>query len=142
MIRRTYPWSREPTSLHRPRLTLQLAHRRVSVADYRGNVVLDTLVRPTYVGKTWSWSIGFINVLTSHDVTNYRTAETGLLASHLTDGEFPAYFSSSRFLLGGCAAIQAPLFREVQHRVITLIRDKIIVGHNLWQFLSASNENF
>lgn len=24
-------------------------HRRVSLTDYRGNVVLDTLVRPTYV---------------------------------------------------------------------------------------------
>ena len=38
--------------------------------------------------------------------------------------------------------IQAPLFREVQHRVMALIRDKIIVGHNLWQFLSASNGTF
>ncbi|KAI0296645.1 hypothetical protein BC826DRAFT_908101, partial [Russula brevipes] len=73
---------------------------RVSLADYRGNVVLDTLVRPT------------------HEVTNYRTAETGLVADHLTN---------------------APSFREVQQRVMTLIRDKIIVGHNLWQFLSASD---
>jgi len=45
-------------------------------------------------------------------------------------------------LTGGCAVIQAPLFREVQHRVMALIRDKIIVGHNLWQFLSASNGTF
>lgn len=50
--------------------------------------MLDTLVRPTYVEETWLHSIGFINVLTSHEVTDYRTAETGLLASHLTDGEF------------------------------------------------------
>ncbi|KAI0286747.1 hypothetical protein BGY98DRAFT_10686 [Russula aff. rugulosa BPL654] len=71
---------------------------RVSLADYRGNVVLDTLVRPT------------------HGVTNYRTAETGLLSAHLTN---------------------APPFHEVQHRVSALIRDKIIVGHNLWQFLSV-----
>ncbi|KAF8499134.1 hypothetical protein F5888DRAFT_145808 [Russula emetica] len=71
---------------------------RVSLADYRGNVVLDTLVRPT------------------HEVTNYRTAETGLVSAHLTN---------------------APPFREVQHRVSALIRDKIIVGHNLWQFLSV-----
>ncbi|KAF8480912.1 hypothetical protein DFH94DRAFT_629804, partial [Russula ochroleuca] len=71
---------------------------RVSLADYRGNVVLDTLVRPT------------------HEVTNYRSAETGLVSAHLTN---------------------APLFREVQQRVSALIRDKIIVGHNLWQFLSA-----
>ncbi|KAI9512326.1 hypothetical protein F5148DRAFT_973797, partial [Russula earlei] len=72
---------------------------RVSLADYRGNVVMDTLVRPT------------------HHVTDYRTAETGLIAAHLT---------------------HAPSFREVQHRVSALIREKIIVGHNLWQFLSAS----
>ncbi|KAI0005440.1 hypothetical protein BJV74DRAFT_804377 [Russula compacta] len=71
---------------------------RVSLADYRGNVVLDTFVRPI------------------HQVTNYRTAETGLVAAHLTN---------------------APMFREVQHRVIALIRDKVIVGHNLWQFLSV-----
>ncbi|KAH9176991.1 hypothetical protein EDB89DRAFT_1937519 [Lactarius sanguifluus] len=71
---------------------------RVSLTDYRGNVVLDTLVRPT------------------HEVTNYRTAETGLVAAHL---------------------VNAPLFREVQHRVASLIRDKIIVGHNLWLFLSV-----
>ncbi|KAH9996609.1 ribonuclease H-like domain-containing protein [Russula vinacea] len=71
---------------------------RVSLADYRGNVVLDTLVRPT------------------HEVTNYRTAETGLVSAHLAN---------------------APMFREVQHRVSALIRDKIIVGHNLWQFLSV-----
>ncbi|KAI9433617.1 hypothetical protein F5148DRAFT_971362, partial [Russula earlei] len=66
---------------------------RVSLADYRGNVVMDTLVRPT------------------HHVTDYRTAETGLIAAHLT---------------------HAPSFREVQHRVSALIREKIIVGHNLW----------
>ncbi|KAI0252647.1 hypothetical protein BJV78DRAFT_1200112 [Lactifluus subvellereus] len=71
---------------------------RVSLADYRGNVVLDTLVRPT------------------HEVTDYRTAETGLVADHLTN---------------------APLFREVRDHVLALIRDKIIVGHCLWQFLSV-----
>ncbi|KAI0307543.1 hypothetical protein B0F90DRAFT_1621380, partial [Multifurca ochricompacta] len=72
---------------------------RVSLTDYRGNVVLDTLVRPT------------------NPVTDYRTAETGLAATHLVD---------------------APSFRQVQHRVTLLIRDKIIVGHTLWLFLSAS----
>jgi len=60
-------------------------------------------------------------MLASHEVTNYRTAETGLVADHLTN---------------------APSFREVQQRVMTLIRDKIIVGHNLWQFLSASDATF
>jgi hypothetical protein len=35
---------------------------------------------------------------------------------------------------------KAPLFREVRDHVLALIRDKIIVGHSLWQFLSASND--
>jgi hypothetical protein len=34
------------------------ARRRVSLADYRGNVVLDTLVRPTYVAELWQRSFG------------------------------------------------------------------------------------
>ena len=37
-------------------------HRRVSLADYRGNVVLDTLVRPTYVMEMWSYSSGLIEM--------------------------------------------------------------------------------
>jgi hypothetical protein len=81
--------------------------------------------------------------MTSHEVTNYRTAETGLLASHLTDGELLRILLAPRQgSYQGRAVIQAPLFREVQHRVMALICDKIIVGHNLWQFLSASNDNF
>lgn len=39
---------------------------------------------------------------------------------------------------GSLGRLLAPLFREVQHRVASLIRDKIIVGHNLWLFLSVS----
>ena len=67
---------------------LQFAHRRVSLADYRGNVVLDTLVRPTYVMEMWSYSFGLTDVLPSHEVTDYRTAETGLVSAHLTNGNF------------------------------------------------------
>ena len=64
-------------------------HRRVSLADYRGNVVLDTLVRPTYVMEMWSYSFGLIEMPAArHEVTNYRTAETGLLSAHLTNGNF------------------------------------------------------
>ncbi|KAF8740637.1 hypothetical protein AX14_007779 [Amanita brunnescens Koide BX004] len=40
---------------------------RVSIADYRGNVILDTFVRPT------------------HRVEDYRTAETGIQYSHLVN---------------------------------------------------------
>lgn len=40
---------------------------RVSITDYRGNVILDTFVRPT------------------HRVEDYRTAETGIQYSHLAN---------------------------------------------------------
>jgi hypothetical protein len=51
--------------------------------------VLDTLVRPTYVLEMWSYSFGLIEMLAaSHEVTNYRTAETGLVSAHLTNGIF------------------------------------------------------
>jgi hypothetical protein len=72
---------------------------------------------------------------TSHEVTNYRAAETGLVSAHLTNGKFLCIF---RKYSGLHVTNQAPPFHEVQHRVSALIRDKIIVGHNLWQFLSAS----
>ncbi len=88
VIRRTYLWSREPIFFYHPKLTLQLAHRRVSLADYRGNVVLDTLVHPTYVMEIWSYSFDLIDTLARHEVTNYRTAETGLVSAHLANGNF------------------------------------------------------
>ncbi|THH32323.1 hypothetical protein EUX98_g1852 [Antrodiella citrinella] len=71
---------------------------RVTLVDYRGNVIYDSYVRPTQL------------------VCDYRTEVTGLLPSHL------AY---------------APEFQTVQLQVAMLLRDKIIVGHALWQFLSV-----
>ncbi|KAK0473257.1 hypothetical protein IW261DRAFT_1505179 [Armillaria novae-zelandiae] len=71
---------------------------RVSLTDYRGRILLDTLVRPT------------------HQVESYRTEDTG--------------FSPSTFM-------GAPTLQEVQTRVSSIIRDKIIVGHRLWDFLSV-----
>ncbi|TFK41341.1 hypothetical protein BDQ12DRAFT_435940 [Crucibulum laeve] len=71
---------------------------RVSIADYRGNTLLDTYVRPT------------------HPVENYRTEETGIQHAHLS---------------------HAPRFADVQERVATIIKDKIIIGHRIWNFLSV-----
>ena len=51
--------------------------------------MLDTLVRPTYVVEMWPYSSGLIDMLVaSHEVTNYRTAETGLVSAHLNNGKF------------------------------------------------------
>ncbi|KAH9835797.1 uncharacterized protein C8Q71DRAFT_797322 [Rhodofomes roseus] len=71
---------------------------RVTVVDYRGNILLDSLVRPT------------------QPVSDHRTAETGLQQAALAS---------------------APTFIDVQRQVVMLIRDKIIIGYALWQFLSV-----
>ncbi|KAI0757253.1 hypothetical protein C8Q80DRAFT_87492 [Daedaleopsis nitida] len=49
-------------------------------------------------------------------VCDYRTPETGLEARHLVD---------------------APVFIDVQRHVASIIRDKILVGYALWDFLSV-----
>ncbi|EPQ60966.1 nucleotide-binding protein [Gloeophyllum trabeum ATCC 11539] len=71
---------------------------RLSITDYRGNVVLDTYVRPIRA------------------VTDYRTAETGLYPEHLSSGR---------------------PFDEIQRDVANIIRDRILVGYCLWDFLSV-----
>ncbi|KAL4258525.1 Ribonuclease H superfamily protein [Pleurotus pulmonarius] len=71
---------------------------RVSMTDYRGNILLDTYVRPTHI------------------VTEYRSSATGLQCEHLA---------------------AAPAFEDVQRRVYGLIKNKVLVGHSLWLFLSV-----
>ncbi|KZT19388.1 hypothetical protein NEOLEDRAFT_1183427 [Neolentinus lepideus HHB14362 ss-1] len=71
---------------------------RVSVTDYRGNIVLDTYVRPI------------------QPVTDYRTSETGLFPAHLANGRS---------------------FYEIQREIATIIREKILIGYCLWDFLSV-----
>ncbi|KZT74864.1 nucleotide-binding protein FRT1, partial [Daedalea quercina L-15889] len=81
-----------------------LVTRRVTIADYRGNLLLDTLVRPTCLFR--------------QPVSDYRPSETGLQQSMLDSG---SVVPSS----------------TVQRRVAELIRDKIIIGYALWNFLSV-----
>ncbi|KNZ74172.1 RNA exonuclease 4 [Termitomyces sp. J132] len=71
---------------------------RVSIVDYRGDVVLDTYVQPT------------------HKIEDYRSQETGIYIHDL---------------------INAPSFQEVQLRVSSIVKNKILVGHCLWTFLSV-----
>ncbi|KAI0801007.1 ribonuclease H-like domain-containing protein [Fomes fomentarius] len=57
-------------------------------------------------------------VLPTNPVTDYRTSQTGIQASDLQpDNALP--------------------WKDVQQRVAQFIRDKIIVGHTLWQDLSV-----
>lgn len=100
---------------------------RVSLVDYRGNVILDTYVRPTM------------------PVTDYRTASTGIEAHHLVSGvhthictffaltldPFPSHHASPPLK---DSALQ---FSAVQTLVSGFIRGKILVGHSLWHDLSG-----
>ncbi|KAF8971517.1 hypothetical protein BDZ97DRAFT_2033184 [Flammula alnicola] len=52
----------------------------------------------------------------THPVEDYRTSETGLRYLHLCE---------------------APFFVDVQQKVAALIRNKILVGHRIWNFLSV-----
>jgi hypothetical protein len=97
---------------YRSKLTLQFAHRRVSLADYRGNVVLDTLVRPTYVHEIVAIFVTLIDISASNEVTNYRTTETGLVASHLTNGNFLSIPPSEFRLTGAYPGLSAPVSRS------------------------------
>ncbi|KAK7058300.1 hypothetical protein VNI00_001931 [Paramarasmius palmivorus] len=53
--------------------------------------------------------------MVAHAVYDYRTAATNLSPEKL---------------------VNAPTFHEVQREVAAIIRDKILVGHRLWTFLS------
>ncbi|KAH9982554.1 hypothetical protein BGW80DRAFT_1433895 [Lactifluus volemus] len=58
-------------------------------------------------------------VLPTMDVTDYRTSTTGITPAHLG----PAY--------------SAQKFNDVQRLVADIIKDKVIVGHSLWNDLSV-----
>ncbi|KAJ7579468.1 ribonuclease H-like domain-containing protein [Mycena floridula] len=73
---------------------------RVAIVDYQGQTVLDTYVVPT------------------SNVTDYRTATTGIQPSHLSGGN----------------AVQ---FSVVQEHVANLLKGNILVGHSLWNDLSV-----
>ena len=72
--------------------------------------MLDTLVHPTYVMEMWSYSSGLIEMLAvSHEVANYRTAETGLVSAHLTNGKFLCISRQDSGLLETYRKLSAPV---------------------------------
>ncbi|TCD67092.1 hypothetical protein EIP91_000555 [Steccherinum ochraceum] len=73
----------------------------VAVVDYRGQTLLDTYVQPTM------------------QVSDYRTATTGIVEGHLAPGS-------------------AMRFQDVQARVADLMKGKVVVGHSLWLDLSGT----
>ena len=72
-------------------------------------------------------------------VCDYRTETTGLQAHHLTEGTLQLHQrcvdrnDRTRLPL----LVPAPVFIEVQRQVASIIRDKILVGYALWEFLSV-----
>lgn len=91
--------------------------RWLAVIDYRGKVVLEHFVAPT------------------SPVSDYRTSTTGLTESHL---------HSSRPLLlqflpltDVSAAGKTISFETARQRVSEAIRDKVVIGHALWNDLSG-----
>ncbi|KAJ7596954.1 ribonuclease H-like domain-containing protein [Mycena floridula] len=72
---------------------------RVAVVNYQGQTVLDTFVAPTM------------------KITDYRTAVTGIDASHLASKGIP--------------------FPQVQQHVANLIKGHVLVGHSIWNDLSV-----
>ncbi|KAF4572993.1 RNA exonuclease 4 [Pleurotus pulmonarius] len=73
---------------------------RCSIVDYKGNTLIDCYVLPTM------------------QVSDYRTATTGIEAHHLQSGK-------------------AMPFSTVQKTVAKFIKGKIIVGHCIWNDLSV-----
>ncbi|VDC03187.1 unnamed protein product [Peniophora sp. CBMAI 1063] len=73
---------------------------RVAVVDFRGQVIVDYFVQPTM------------------QVTDYRTATTGIQPQYLVPG-------------------RAEPIEVVRSRVRSIIRGKVLVGHSLWKDLSA-----
>ncbi|KAJ3765703.1 ribonuclease H-like domain-containing protein [Lentinula raphanica] len=73
---------------------------RIAVVDFDGNSIIDTYVMPTA------------------QVTDYRTATTGIQDVHLFSGN-------------------AVAFNDVQLHVANIIRDHILVGHSIWNDFSV-----
>ncbi|VDB86484.1 unnamed protein product [Peniophora sp. CBMAI 1063] len=73
---------------------------RVAITDFRGQTLIDYYVLPTM------------------QVSDYRTATTGIQPQHLAPG-------------------RAYPFETVQNHVKSMIKDKVLVGHSLWKDLSV-----
>ena len=116
------------TSIQLSHHSVAISHRRVAIVDYRGGTVLDCFVKPTL------------------PVSDYRTNVTGILPEHLQPGKCriptlpgatsltPSVFQRS--------TDHVPTFDATQQLVASLIADKIIVGHSLWNDLSGALSSF
>ncbi len=98
--------------------------RRVSIVDYRGNVLMDEYIQPMM------------------RVTDYRTAMNGIEAHHLAARKYSHSWPRGHEYVAHhehetCTAHARP-FPDVQRDVANYIRNKIIVGYTLWNDLSGT----
>ena len=82
---------------------------RVSLIDRRGDVLYDTFVQPTGA------------------LESYRSTTTGLDESFFGDGTPHPLYNISRLT----SSLAQP-FSEVQIAVAAWIKDKVVIGHQLW----------
>lgn len=90
---------------------------RVALVDYRGQVLYDAFVQPT------------------SPVESYRSATTGLKRTDFNGGGCDAILQRVLFHLPNLALP----FDEVQAAVSRLIRNRVIVGHQLWSDLQVGS---
>ena len=101
-----------------------ISHRRVAIVDYQGGTLLDRFVKPTL------------------PVSDYRTSVTGILPQHLESGKRRIFIFLDGTPLTPCvlqlSVGDALTFDQAQQHVASIIADKIIVGHSLWNDFSGA----
>lgn len=98
-------------------------HSRVAICNFRGVALLECYVVPTMA------------------VTDYRTSTTGITPAHLSSRKCTVAITlnSQTHHSREAAAIK---FTDVQRDVAELIKDKVIVGHSIWNDLSGTYYTF
>lgn len=118
-----------------PAETISHISSRVSIVDYRGGAILDTYVRPTLVFLTFS-DFNHANISRRHRIEDYRTSETGIQYHHLVNGLYMVCICLANISTYRTVVV-APHFQDVQYQVANIIKNKVIVGYSLWNFLSV-----
>lgn len=75
-------------------------------------------------------------------VSDYRTATTGIESSHLLSREFKCAVSFFLLFTRPVTSADTPAFTQVQQHVADLIKGKVLVGHSLWNDLSGKHSFF
>jgi RNA exonuclease 4 len=72
-------------------------------------------------------------------VSDYRTATTGIESSHLLSREFQGHNAFFLVFTLFVTLADTPGFTQVQQHVADLIKGKVLVGHSLWNDLSGKH---